>query len=544
MINTANPSAGVYASELDLSLRASARNTTIGAIVGAAARGPVNKAVFVSDAEDFRALFGKSNAKRYGFMSFSALTFLKSSSSLFVTRVVNEALTAGAFLTVDDSSSAQPLVKLNVFDDGKNTPLGKDDPMSNLGFNPGDSGINNTLLFFCAANPGMWNNTLSVRIRPSNPNGLPIGTGHDTKTFYVDVFEDYKGTRDAPSESFLCSRNTEVGQDGQPMFVESVINVRSNLIRVRNNPHCAEVPILAPIFEFLDGGSDGKLPAEHQISKAWELYDDRDTVTCNVLINGGYTTPTIHRKMDAVAQTRGDAFAILDAPSVDFRVTDAIRYRRNDLNLNSSYSAMYLPDVMIKDETTDNRKLYIPVSGFAAAAFANTDNVAALWFAPAGLARGKVNVQGLRTTYKLGARDALDQAQLNYVRFIPGQGYVIWNQDTLQSHDSALSNINVRRLVNFLKYAISDASEVGVFDPNDEQLRSSLRGLSDSVLRPVLNGRGLYAYEVVCDERNNKSNTIANGDLYLDIYIDPVIPAKRLHIRAHIMPTGVNYTES
>lgn len=543
-MNTSNPSAGVYPSELDLSFRATAMGTSTGAIIGQAQRGPIGKRVLVTDNEEFRKIFGDVNARRYGFMGHSALAFLKESTSLYVTRVANGALTAGAFLTVDDPDANTPRLLLANFDDGSNNPMGKDDPMETLGFNVGDSGLEHTLMFVCCANPGIWNNKISVRIRPSNPNGLPVGQGHDTKTFYLDVFEDYKGTRSIPVESFLVSRERKIGPNGKQLFIEDVINNQSDYIRVRNNPHCAQINILEPIFEFLDGGTDGDRATDSDIIKAWDLYDDREAVIVTMLINGGYATPAVHRKMNEIAETRGDAIAILDLPSNAYRTTDAIRYRRNELNLNSSYSALYGPELQVQDTITNGKKMWLPASGFAAAAYAYTDRNAAEWFAPAGIRRGRLNIVGVRTTYSLGHRDALDQAQINYVRFIPNQGYVLWNQATLQSSDSAFSNINVRRLINRLKYAISDACEVGVFDPNDEVLRATLRGIAESILAPVMRGRGLYDYQVVCDERNNKNDTIANGDLHLDVIADPVIPAKRIHLRANIMPTGVTYEES
>ena len=108
----------------------------------------------------------------------------------------------------------------------------------------------------------------------------------------------------------------------------------------------------------------------------------------------------------------------------------------------------------------------------------------------------------------------------------------------MQSHASALSNINVRRLLIVLKNSIADAVLFGVYEPNDRFLRTQLVGVAESILIPIKRGRGLYGYEVICDERNNTNDTIANGDLILDVYIDPVIPAKRIHLNAIIPKTG------
>lgn len=536
------PSAGVYTNEIDLSQRVRAVSTSIGAIIGAAPKGPVGQRVLITDEEELRATFGRGNAKKYGYMLFCAEPFLNQSSQLYVTRLVNGALTAGAYLTVDNPSAPQPTLSLTNFDDGSNNPLGVEDPINNLGFDPADPAVANTMMYIVAANPGQWNNLISVRVRPSNPKGLPVGQGHDVNHFYIDVYYDYSGPNDNPVESFFVSRSHELDGTGRQMFVEDAINNFSAYIRVKNNSLCPIIGVYEEIFEFLDGGTDGDAITADMVAEAWDLYDDPETLDVNILISSGYDNPVVHRKMDQVARLRADAIAILNVPDSEYEVSRAVNYKRNTLNLNSSYSAMYAPYIQIRD-TSNNRKIFIPPSGHVAAAYAFTDSNRAVWFAPAGLSRGQVRVLGIRKKYNQGMRDALDAAQINAIRFFPGRGYVIWGQETCQSHASAFSNVNVRRLINFIKKAIATAAVVGVFDPNDAFLRLQLQRLAEDFLKPIKNGRGLYDFDVVCDERNNKSDTIANGDVILDVYADPVIPAKRIHLTAFVNPTGSRFTE-
>jgi phage tail sheath protein FI len=58
--------------------------------------------------------------------------------------------------------------------------------------------------------------------------------------------------------------------------------------------------------------------------------------------------------------------AILDIPSSLQKVQDAIGYRTDQLALNSSYSAIYSPDLLILDPYS-SRRLYVPPSGYIAA---------------------------------------------------------------------------------------------------------------------------------------------------------------------------------
>lgn len=546
MVSKVHPSAGVYPNEVDMSVRAAAASTSIVGTVGEASMGPVNVIVDIFDNEDLRAKFGSPNAQKYGFALYCAEQALSQTKALKFIRVVNtDALTAGAYLTIDDPTQAVPNVRLNVFDDGGNTPKGVWDPLNNLGFTADQDAVDRIPGYFAAANPGLWNNRLSIKVRPSNPSGVDVSDErhYNPYQFWVDVYLDFKNANSRPVESFLVSRVYELTGDGDQMYWEDAINLKSRYIRVMNNPFCGPIKIKREAFEFLKGGTDGTRPTEAQIANAYEEFADTETVNVNILMNSGYTTPLVQRKMVSICENRGDALAVLDVPDSEYEAARAVNYATNTLNVNSSYAGLYTPFVQIRD-TYNDKTLFIPPSGHVCAAMAYTDYNRAVWFAPAGLSRGTVKVLGIRTKYNQGARDALDRAHINPIRNIPGRGYVIMGQETLQAFASAFSNINVRRLVNFVKKSLASACAVSNFDPNDSITRLSLRGICDDFLRPIRQGRGLYAFETVCDLRNNDPADIANGDLVLDVYLDPVIPAKRVHVTSHIMPTGTYFDEN
>jgi phage tail sheath protein FI len=542
MGTNAHSSAGVYVRELDLSQRVAAASTSIGAIVGASDKGPVMERTLITSVRQFIETFGKPNP-RTSYMHYCALAFLEESSRLYVTRVLsnaNDALTAGAFLTVDDLAAETPLLSLNNFDNGTNTPLGRFDPFNTTEFDPTTPGIENTLFMVCAINPGTWNNDLHVRIRPSNKRG--VDTPDDPYVFWIEVFVDYKSNRQAPVEAFLVSRDYKIDGFGNQMFIEEVINNKSKYIRVRNNPYAPAVKVLRIASEFLDGGTNGGRPSDAQINQGWELYRDPEQLDVNILINGGYATPAVQLKMDDICQDRMDCIAVLDMPSGEQEVSRAVNYRRNTLNLDSSRSAIYSSDVKILD-TYNDREIFIPPSGHAAAAYARTDEEAETWFAPAGMNRGRLDILEARVIYNQGDRDALTDAQINSIRLIPGAGYRIWGADTLQSMASALSNVNVRRLLNFIEKSVSIAALYSVFNPNDFVLRAQLTEMTNRFLNPIKTSRGLYHFQVVCDESNNPPELVGSGDTILDVYLDPVIPAKRIHLNAIVTKTGANFKE-
>ena len=546
MVSKVHPSAGVYPNEVDMSARATAASTSIVATVGEASQGEVGKVIDVFDREDLRQKFGIPNAQKYGFALYCAEQALAQTRNLKFIRVVSkDALTAGAYFTVDDPTALIPEVRLTVFDDGTNVPLGVYDPVNTLGFVATQPGVDQAVCYFAAANPGVWNDRISIKVRPSNPAGVPVQDEqhYNPHQFYVDVYLDFKNANSRPLETFFVSRKYELNGDGGQMFIEDAINNFSAYIRVKNNPLCPAIKVKKEAFEFLKGGADGTRPTEAMLIKAWEEYSDAEIIDVNILMNSGYTTPALQRYITTMSERRADCLAVLDMPDAEFEAARAVNYVGNTLNVNSSYGAIYTPWLQIRD-TYNDKSIFIPPSGHVCAAMAYTDKDRAVWFAPAGLRRGQVKVLSIRTKYNQGARDALDRAHINPIRFMPGRGYVIMGQETLQAQASAFSNINVRRLINFIKKSLASACTVENFNPNDRYTQLSLVQICNAFLQPIKAGRGLREFEVICDSRNNKKDDIANGDLVLDVYADPVIPAKRIHVTSHIMPTGTYFDEN
>lgn len=542
-----NNSAGVYDRDQDLSQRGSTVISSIGAIVVESAKGDTKEWTSVTDKAFLKSLFGTKDFKKYGFSMHCAEQFL-TQSSVLVKRVVNAATarTAGAFLSVDDMSATVPVMKLVNFDDGTNQPQGIiGDPSEELGFTVNQTGQDSVLFYVYANSCGAWANNLTVRIRPSAPQGTVVGEYSDAGQFYVEVFNNYVGSASLPVESFLCSRKNELDSEGNQLFIEDRINANSQYIRVKNNSNAALVEFHGTVYEWLDGGADGDRATSDEIAAAWDGLEDIDAYSVQILINGGYTNVYVQQKMINIATARGDAIAVLDCPQLQTATAKAVNYRKNILNVSNSYGAMYAPFCQVTDDVS-GRKFMCPPSGLVAAQYAYTDRVKAYYWAPAGLNRGQLKVTDLDYKYNLQERNALEQAQINVIRKIPGRGFVIFDAQTLQSQASGLQWVNVRRLVNGIKSVIRKAFLPSVFNPNDEFERLKLKNIVDAEAEKVKIGRGLYEYETICDERNNTTDVIANNDMVVDFVMDPEIPAKRVSLGADIRNYGasVSFTES
>lgn len=536
-------SAGVYVREADRSQRAKAPSTSIGAVVGGSARGPVGQRTLVTSVAEFNSIFGYPDASDRGlvlqdphsvsagvsFMHYTALAFLEQSNRLYVTRVAPGALFGGVVVSFD-----------GMFNTTTAWSSGLADPTL-YGFDTKD------LFALYAIDPGFWNGELSIQIQPSVSNSLT------DNTFTIFVYHIGQGVA---VETWECSLDYKTDGFGVQLNVEDRINNNSQFIRcVQNhdNTTLAASPKRRLVNTLnagtaggqigvpLTGGFDGYQPTVGQIMLAWDLYRDPEQVDVNILINGGYSVVSIQRAMDDICQNRMDCMSILDTPRDKQSVANAIKYRRENLNLDSSYSALYAPDYLILDQYNDVN-IYVPPSGFVAAAYARTDKEKATWFAPAGMQQGRLNINGVREVYNQGDRDALVDSQINPTRVISGAGIRIWGADTLQVKASSLSNVNVRRLMMYIEKGLSKAALFGVFEPGDEILWAQLTDICERFLAPIKRDRGVYGYGIQCDKNNNTADTIASGDVILDLYIDAVIPAKRIYLTAVVNKTGARVT--
>lgn len=211
--------------------------------------------------------------------------------------------------------------------------------------------------------------------------------------------------------------------------------------------------------------------------------------------------------------------------------------------LESNYAATYGNWVKVYDQYSDKR-VWIPTSGFAAAAFARTDAAAQPWIAPAGLTRGVINnVVDIAFNPNQKQRDFLYPISINPVVFFNTDGFVIFGQKTLQTKPSAFDRINVRRLFLSLEKAVQRSLRFFVFEPNSEFTRTRLKNSITPIFELAKNTEGLYDYLIVCDERNNTQDSIDRNELNVDIYIKPVRAAEFILVNFIATRTGQNFQE-
>jgi hypothetical protein len=240
---------------------------------------------------------------------------------------------------------------------------------------------------------------------------------------------------------------------------------------------------------------------------------------------------------------QGNDIKTLDDPTKNFTQHIYWPLRNQFAGINSSYVSIYANVAKVADTVT-NRQVYVPFSGFAAAAMANTDTNFYPWFAPAGFTRGVVTgITDLGFFPKQKQRDQLYKLSLNPVVFFPNEGFVIFGQKTSLKRPSAFDRVNVRRLFLYLEVQTKNTVRYFVFEPNTLFTRTNVKNVLSPIFDLAKNTQGVYDYLIICDERNNTPDVIDQNELVVDIYLKPVRAAEFILVNFYATRTGANFQE-
>jgi hypothetical protein len=285
------------------------------------------------------------------------------------------------------------------------------------------------------------------------------------------------------------------------------------------------------------------LPA-NAYTQSISLLANKDAFKYNVLVApglmsdmGGVAFSAI-TSMNTIAQNRGDMMVVFDSSKYNSQINSVLT---NTVGYDTSYAATYWPWVKTIDPSTSNQ-VWVPASTLIPGVYAFNDNVAAPWFAPAGVNRGilPTAIQAERVLTQ-GNRDTLYQANVNPIATYPNVGVVVFGQKTLQKKKSSLDRINVRRLLIELKSYISQVADTFVFEQNDTVTRNNFLSIINPYLASVQQQQGLTAFRVVMDETNNPPSVVDNNQLVGQIYLQPTRTAEFILLDFNILPTGATF---
>lgn len=337
-------------------------------------------------------------------------------------------------------------------------------------------------------------------------------------------------------------------------YVETFLAFASDYLRAEDNTAISAPP--ADGDYDLAGGTDG-IPADP---------DDQDTLLIGSTLNysgmyalsepeqididiiaipGHSSTSVIVALLDMCQNIRMDCMAIVDPP-FGLTVNEIIQWQNgthplNSTRFDSDFGAMYWPWVKIRD-SFNRVDVWVPPSGSIMAVYARSDNLAAPWFAPAGVTRGQI--PGVTDVFQ---RPTLEERDLMYgnrncvnciVQFADLQDFLVWGQKTLQRRPTALDRVNVRRLMFTIEKQIRAKSKTLLFDPHDDQFHQKFIQLASSILDGIKSERGIYDYIINADDELNTPDVIDRNEFRARIGVQPVRAVEFMFIEFSIHRTG------
>lgn len=348
-----------------------------------------------------------------------------------------------------------------------------------------------------------------------------------------------------PRESFNVTMTDAIDEMGQATEITQRINNFSKYIRVVSYlPLLLAIPPVRhlPRTNFV-AASSGSAPTSTHITTAWNRFKDKQRYVVDVLVGAGRTTSVLQKAQDTLAQQRSDCVSFIEVPPGKQAAQDAIDFRNVDLNLNSSYSALFCSDLYESDEDT-GKLMYVPPSGAMAGLLARTTRVGQPWFSIAGLNRGLLNVLDVRNVYDDGESTLLANAQVNYMRKFLGQGIPLWEQFTLSSQASSLQFLNVRVLCNIIKRTMYSYLLYALQEQDDDILRRQVKYGLEEYLRYVQGARGIKSFTVVCNSTNNTAQLVNSATLAVSVYIVPLLAVRQVNLTLVIGKEGLTISET
>lgn len=252
--------------------------------------------------------------------------------------------------------------------------------------------------------------------------------------------------------------------------------------------------------------------------------------------------------IEMIEEERADSIYVVTTPDkpsgagdyVDEMYTpdDAV-YNLEDSEIDSNYTCTYYPWVKYLD-VENNQYIYLPPTKDVVRNFAQTDNTAYPWFAPAGVERGNVDCVRAHFITKLADEDVLYDGRINPIKTFAQDGPKIWGQKNLQINESQLNRIAVRRLLLRMRKLIAISCIGLIFQPNDNTTKQSFISTVTPIMDGIRANRGISDYRI---EVNDTIESRERRELPAKIYFKPYNALEYITIDFILTPEGVSFDD-
>ena len=287
----------------------------------------------------------------------------------------------------------------------------------------------------------------------------------------------------------------------------------------------------AEVASVVAGSEGSAITTDQPYIDAFARLDDKDDVSL-IAVPGIGSAALVGAGMNYCAnRSLSDCFFIGDMSQTDDTVDEAKNFR-NAITVKNSYGAIYTPWVRMLDPTgRSSTPILAPPSGFVAGLYAKTDGQRGVWKAPAGTSVALGGSVGLAVNLTDAQQGNLNPLNINVIRQFAGAGIVLWGARTVTA-DPAWNYIPVRRMAIFLRVSIYRGIQWAVFEPNDEDLWSSLRLSIGSFMMNLFRQDAFQgatpaqAFFVKCDNETTTQGDIDAGIVNVLVGFAPLKPAE------------------
>ena len=262
----------------------------------------------------------------------------------------------------------------------------------------------------------------------------------------------------------------------------------------------------------------------------------------------------------AYADNREDLVYYCEPPSTADTPSEALEFRYgtgaySHAAFNSSFAAMYFDSPLVRSSLTNS---VIPISnqGDVIGAIAYSDKKGEIWSAAAGLTRGRIpNTLGVNynvgTPGRSAEEDSLCNAQINPIINDPMDGTMIWGEQTLLTTASALQSLHIRRLLIYMRKALTRFSRIFLFEPNDPSTWRKIYNALDPWMVDLKNRGAFYDYLIQGDQDAtsiddavlNTAEKIDRGEYNCNIFIKPTRTTLYINLNAVITKSSADFKE-
>jgi|13_taG_2_1085334.scaffolds.fasta_scaffold04953_2 phage tail sheath protein FI len=560
--------------EVDLSGVVPGVTSSTGAYVGDFAWGPVNTPILVGNEAGLVNNFGdpsyNNDSSAIDFLS--ATQFLKYSTNMFVVR----GATSSALNAVDSGSTTTLIENRDDWDATKSGASG-----NFIAKWAGTAG-NSLKIDVCGSRDSAWSNWAYASNFDARPGTSSWVSTRSTDSalakdeVHVAIIDEdgvFSGTPNTVLETFanLSLATDAKTEDGSTNYILDALSDRSEYVWGANHPsqkfgdastaidftntanganRSSAHTALGNSFD--NGANSGGLDAG-DYATGFAQFEDENTIQVDFLIAPGMNSSTNQRTvvndLVAIAVGRKDCMVVA-SPN-----RDAVVDVNNPTTVNSNITTTVENFTSSSYLTVDNNYLkvydkyndkytFIPAASSTAGLMANTDDVSAPWFSPAGTRRGNyLGVTALAYNPSKAQRDTLYKAGVNPIVNLPGQGIVLYGDKTFIRRPSAFDRINVRRLFLVIERAIKGAAQNVLFEFNDEFTRAEFVNIIEPFLREVQGRRGITDFKVVCDDTNNTANVIDTNSFVASVFVKPARSINYVTLNFVGVRTGVDFEE-